>query len=94
MRLAAQPELVTPVLQVVQRVVARRLLQAVGLEADEGHAGAVTLIQRFGSAANLNIGLRGERVYESRLSADGKVMEGRWRVDGGRSSFSLRRVGN
>ncbi len=57
--LAAQPELVTPVLQVVQRVVARYLLEAAGLEADEGHGGAVTLIQRFGSAANLNIHLHG-----------------------------------
>jgi hypothetical protein len=55
--LAAQPELVTPVLQVVQRVVTRHLLAAAGLVADEGHSGAVTLIQRFGSAANLNIHL-------------------------------------
>ncbi|WP_298828016.1 transposase zinc-binding domain-containing protein [uncultured Piscinibacter sp.] len=55
--LAAQPELVTPVLQVVQRVVTRHLLDAAGLKADEGHGGAVTLIQRFGSAANLNIHL-------------------------------------
>jgi hypothetical protein len=30
--LAAQPELVTPVLQVVQRVIARHLLDAVGLD--------------------------------------------------------------
>jgi hypothetical protein len=55
--LAAQPELVTPVLQVVQRVVTRHLLRQAGLKADEGHGGAVTLIQRFGSAANLNIHL-------------------------------------
>jgi hypothetical protein len=55
--LAAQPELVTPVLQVVQRVVARYLLDHAGLKPDEGHGGAVTLIQRFGSAANLNIHL-------------------------------------
>jgi hypothetical protein len=55
--LAAQPELVTPVLQVVQRVVTRHLLDAAGLHADEGRGGAVTLIQRFGSAANLNIHL-------------------------------------
>ena len=51
--LAAQPELVTPVLQVVQRVVTRHLLDRAGLKADEGHGGAVTLIQRVGSAANL-----------------------------------------
>ncbi len=55
--LAAQPELVTPVLQVVQRVVTRHLLDGAGLNAGEGHGGAVTLIQRFGSAANLNIHL-------------------------------------
>ena len=44
-------------LQVVQRVVTRHLLRQAGLKADEGHGGAVTLIQRFGSAANLNIHL-------------------------------------
>jgi hypothetical protein len=56
--LAAQPELVTAVLQVVRRAIARHLLDAGGLEADEGHGGAVTLIQRFGSAANLDIHLQ------------------------------------
>ena len=55
--LAAQPELVTPVLGVVQRVLERRLLDAAGLVGGEGRGGAVTLIQRFGSAANLNIHL-------------------------------------
>lgn len=55
--LAAQPELVTGVLQVVQRVLRRHLLDGAQLGADEGHGGAVTLIQRFGSAANLNIHL-------------------------------------
>ena len=55
--LAAQPELVTPVLQVVQRVVTRHLLGQAGLKAEEADSGAVTLIQRFGSAANLNIHL-------------------------------------
>jgi hypothetical protein len=70
--LAAQPELVTPVLQAVQRVITRHLLDAVGLKADEGHGGAVTLIQRFGSAGNLNIHLHGlllDGVY--RCGADG-----------------------
>jgi hypothetical protein len=55
--LAAQPELVTPVLQVVQRVVTRHLLGQAGLATDEGYGGAVTLVQRFGSAANLNVHL-------------------------------------
>jgi hypothetical protein len=70
--LAAQPELVTPVLQVVQRVVGRHLLDSAQLKADEGHGGAITLIQRFGSAANLNIHFHGlllDGVY--RCGADG-----------------------
>ena len=52
--LAAHRELRTPVLQVVQRVVRSHLLDAAELKADEGHGGAVTPIQRFGSAARLN----------------------------------------
>jgi ribosomal protein S27E len=55
--LAAQPKLVTPVLQVVHRVITRFLLKQAGVKADEAGSGAVTLIQRFGSAANLNIHL-------------------------------------
>jgi hypothetical protein len=56
----------------LQRVFARHLLEAAGLEADEGHGGAVALIQRFGSAANLNIHLHGlllDGLY--RCGADG-----------------------
>ena len=55
--LAAPPKLVTPVLQVVHRVITRYLLGQAGLKAEEADSGAVTLIQRFGSAANLNIHL-------------------------------------
>ena len=55
--LAAQPVLVTPVLQVVHRVITRRLLDQTGCNAFEADGGAITLIQRFGSAANLNIHL-------------------------------------
>ena len=53
--LAAQPKLVTPVLQVVHRANTRFLLDQAGLKAEQADNGAVTLIQRFGSAANLNI---------------------------------------
>ena len=56
--LAAQPKRVTPVLQVAHRVITRHLLGRAGLKADEADSGAVTLIRRFGSAANLNIHLR------------------------------------
>ena len=55
--LGAQPKLVTPVLQVVHRAITRFLLEQAGLEAEQADGGAVTLIQRFGSAANLNIHL-------------------------------------
>ena len=43
--LAAQPQLVTPVLQVVHRVITRFLLDQAGLKADEATSGAVILIQ-------------------------------------------------
>ena len=49
--------LVTPVLQVVHRVITRHLLDQTGFKAGQADSGAVTLIQRFGSAANLNIHL-------------------------------------
>lgn len=54
LRLAAQPQRLRPVLQVVQRVLTRLLRWQAGLKADEADSGAVTLIQRVGSAANLN----------------------------------------
>ena len=50
--LAAQPKLVTPVLQIVHRVITRPLLGQAGLTGDEADSGAATLIRRFGSAAN------------------------------------------
>jgi hypothetical protein len=50
--LAGQSELAK---QVVQRVVTRHMPAGTGLKADEGQGGAVTLIQRFGSAAKLTI---------------------------------------
>ena len=56
--LASQPQRVTPTLQVVHRVLTRHLLGQAGLKAAEADSGAVTLSQRFGSAANLNIHLR------------------------------------
>ena len=55
--LAAQPRLVTPALQVVHRAITRFLLDQARLKAEQADSGAVTLIQRFGSAANLNIHL-------------------------------------
>ena len=54
---AARPELLTPVLRLIHRVIARFLLKQAGLKRATADTGAVTLIQRFGSAANLNIHL-------------------------------------
>ena len=55
--LAAQPWLVTPALPVVHRAIMRFLLDQAGLTAEQVDSGAVTPIQGFGSAANLNIHL-------------------------------------
>ena len=44
-------------LQIIHRVIARFLLKQAGLKRRAADTGALTLIQRFGSAANLNIHL-------------------------------------
>jgi hypothetical protein len=54
---AAQPQLLAPLLQVVHRVIASFLIKRAGLKHPLADTGALTLIQRFGSAANLNIPL-------------------------------------
>ena len=46
--LAAQPVLLTPVLQVVHRVITRHLLDRAGFKADAADSGAVKQIQRLG----------------------------------------------
>ena len=55
--LAAHPQLLSAVLQIVHRVIATFLAKQAGLKRRAADTGAVTLIQRFGSAANLNIHL-------------------------------------
>ena len=55
--LAAHPELLSPLLQCIHRVIATFLVKQSGLKRSQAHTGAVTLIQRFGSAGNLNIHL-------------------------------------
>ena len=54
---ATQPQLLSPVLQVIHRALATFVIHQAGLTRDQAQTGAVTLIQRFGSAANLNIHL-------------------------------------
>ncbi len=54
---AAHPGLLTPVLRIIHRVITGFLLKQTGLKRAIADTGAITLIQRFGSAANLNIHL-------------------------------------
>lgn len=53
--LASKPEAIGPVLAIVHRVIAGWLADQAGVERASAQCGAVTLIQRFGSALNLNI---------------------------------------
>ena len=53
--LATHPAAVTQVLGVVYRTISAHLLRTARLTRATGHTGAVTLIQLFGSALNLNI---------------------------------------
>ena len=54
---ASHPHLLSPVLQVTHRAISAFLIKQAGLKRSQASTGAVTLIQRFGSAANLNIHL-------------------------------------
>ena len=54
---AAYPELMSKVLVIVTRTLSTHLAQQAGFKKKEAHTRAVTLIQRFGSAQNLNIHL-------------------------------------
>ena len=55
--LAAHPQLLSPVLKVINRAISTFLSKQAGLKCTEAQTGAVTHILRFGSAANLNIHL-------------------------------------
>ena len=53
--LAREPQVISSVLGIVYRVIAGYLIKQAGFTADTAQTGAVTLIQRFGGALNLNI---------------------------------------
>ncbi|HEX5420337.1 MAG TPA: transposase, partial [Gammaproteobacteria bacterium] len=53
--LATHPDVLTHVLGIVYRAISGHILKKAGLSRSTGDTGAVTLIQRFGSALNLNI---------------------------------------
>ncbi|MDP2183912.1 MAG: transposase [Pseudolabrys sp.] len=52
---ASKPDAIGPVLGIVHRVIAGWLADQTGIDRTSARCGAVTLIQRFGSALNLNI---------------------------------------
>ena len=52
---AAYPELMSKVLGIVTRALSTHLAHQAGFRKKVAYTGAVTLIQRFGSALNLNI---------------------------------------
>jgi hypothetical protein len=52
---ASRPVIMGQVLGIVYRVIATHLIRKAGFTKKRAHTGAVTLIQRFGSALNLNI---------------------------------------
>jgi hypothetical protein len=51
------PELLTPALRIILRVITRFVLKQAALKRATADTDAVTLIQRFGAAANLNVHL-------------------------------------
>jgi len=53
--LASNPQVVTKVLGIVNRAISTHLIKQAGFKKPEAHTGAVTLIQRFGSALNFNL---------------------------------------
>ena len=53
--LATRPEVITQVLGIVYRAISGHLIRQAGLTRASAVAGAVTLIQRFGNALNLNV---------------------------------------
>jgi hypothetical protein len=52
---ASRPAIMGKVLGIVYRTIATHLTRKAGYTIASAHTGAVTLIQRFGSALNLNI---------------------------------------
>ncbi len=72
---AVHPELLTAVLRIIHRVINTHLVKQTDIKRNEAATGAITLIQRFGSAANLNTHLHAlvlDGVYQS-VAQDGAL---------------------
>ena len=73
---AVYPELITPVLRILHRAIHTHLIKQTGVKREAAASGAVTLIQRFGSAANLNTHLHAlvlDGVYHTSADAGAPV---------------------
>ena len=70
---ATTPAMMGQVLGIVTRAIASHLLKAAGVNHSTGHTGAVTLIQRFGSALNLNVH------FHMIIPARGRQRSAHWR---------------
>jgi hypothetical protein len=73
---AVYPELLTPVLRILHRAIHTHLIKQTEVEREQAASGAITLIQRFGSAANLNTHLHAlvlDGVYQTGDDADAPV---------------------
>jgi ribosomal protein S27E len=53
--LSNSPQVMSKVLEIVNRSISTHLIKKAGFKATQAQTGAVTLIQRFGSALNLNV---------------------------------------
>jgi hypothetical protein len=86
---ASKPDAIGPVLGIVHRVIAGWLADQAGVERARAQCGAVTLIQRFGSALNLNIHFHMlwlDGVYEPMASRPDKPRLHRTRAPGSKQS--------
>ena len=71
---AVHPALITPVLRIIHRVINTHLVKQTNVKREAAASGAITLIQRFGSAANLNTHLHAlvlDGVYQTTDNSEG-----------------------
>jgi ribosomal protein S27E len=75
---ASQPKVMGKVLGIVYRTLATHLIHKAGYKKKEAYTGAVTLIQRFGGALNLNIHFHMIFLDGVYVNRDGKLDRFRW----------------
>ena len=73
---AAHPQLLSPLLHIIHRVIVRFLIQQAGLKDSQAHSGAVTLIQRFGTLRPVGAPNNQPRWLDFGGALQGPVQEG------------------